>query len=271
LQALLGRAQGTLHDRGDTSFADLVSWQNKASWLVGCGLFTILMLTIAIPHHSILFIVGAAGGLISRMTRSLDRKDVPTDYGASWTTLFLSPVSGALGAWAGILIADLAAQFQVLGQVFKADFSEPCVPTTLALAFVFGFSERLLDGVLDKLEEKSGVTTPRNPQPAQRTVPPTTQVAGGGAGLTITTQKLDDGKVNQPYTPQLQASGASGDVTWSVKEGSLPDGLQLTPSGPQAGSFTGTPTVANSFTFTVSATDGTSTKDQQLTIVINPS
>lgn len=270
LRALLAQALSTLGDRSDTSFADLVSWQNKASWLVGCGLFVLLILTIAIPQHSILLVVGAAGGLISRMSRSLNRKDVPTDYGASWTTLFLSPVSGALGAWAGILVSDLAAKLNVLGPLFQADFTDVCRPSTLAIAFVFGFSERLLDGMLDKLEDKSGATPPKNPQPPQKTVPPATPSGGGGAGLKITTQKLDDGMVTQPYNAQLQASGAGGNVTWSVKNGSLPDGLDLTPSGPQAGSIAGTPKVANSFAFTVSVTDGSSTTDQQLTIVIKP-
>ena len=107
-KALLAEALSSVYDRTDKGFADLVSWQNKTAWLVSCGLVLIIALTGAIHHHSILFLVGAAGGLISRLSRSLDRKEVPTDYGASWTTLFLSPVAGGLGAWAGILLSGLA-------------------------------------------------------------------------------------------------------------------------------------------------------------------
>ena len=174
LQALLAEALSAINDREDTEFAKMAGWQNKASWLVGCGLFIILVLTIAIPQHAILFVVGGAGGLISRMSRSLNRKDVPTDYGASWTTLFLSPVSGALGAWAGILIAELAVKLDVLGPLFQADFTAPsCRASTLAIAFVFGFSEQLLDqvlvnvdkaGVKDSQSGQSGTTPAKGPQ-----------------------------------------------------------------------------------------------------------
>jgi hypothetical protein len=170
-KALLAEALNANFDCDEKEFSGLVSWQNKTSWLVGCGLILILALTAAVHHHSILFLVGATGGLLSRLSRSLDRKDVPTDYGASWTTLFLSPVAGALGAWAGILLSGLAVNLNVLGPIFKVDWSEaPCEPTTLAIALAFGFSERLLDGVFDKVEEKTGVaqTTSTNPPPAAK-------------------------------------------------------------------------------------------------------
>ncbi|MGA8222972.1 MAG: choice-of-anchor D domain-containing protein [Candidatus Acidiferrales bacterium] len=159
-KALLVEALDANFNREENSFSGLVSWQNKASWLVGCGLISILFLTMAIHHHSILFLVGAMGGLLSRLSRSLDRKDVPTDYGASWTTLFLSPVAGALGAWAGILISGLAVDYKVLGSFFEVDWANaPCQPTTLAIALAFGFSERLLDGVFDNLVKKTGAAS----------------------------------------------------------------------------------------------------------------
>jgi hypothetical protein len=250
--ALLAEALNSNYQREDNDFADLVSWQNKTSWLVGCGLVLILVLTAAVSHHSILFLVGATGGMISRLSRSLDRKDVPTDYGASWTTLFLSPVAGALGAWAGILLSGLAVQLNILGPVFKIDWSSAlCQPTTLGIALVFGFSERLLDGVLDKLVEKTGAAqaTAANPQPLQQTT------SGGPAGnaastaeLTIPEQTLGNAKVGQDYTAQLRASGAGGDISWAVQAGSsLPIGLQLTPDG----KITGKPAAAGTFTFAV--------------------
>jgi hypothetical protein len=163
-----------------------------------CGRLLISALTGAIQRHSILFIVDAAGGLISRLSRSLDRKDVPTDYGASWTTLFLSPVAGAVDAWAGVLLSGLAVKLGVLGAVFNADWSDSCHPITLGIALLFGFSERLLDGVFDKLVEKTGggQTTATNPQP-----PPKADSSNSGLapGLRI-------GKVGVQYTTQLEAS-----------------------------------------------------------------
>lgn len=270
-KALLAEALNANYERDDNTFADLVSWQNKTSWLVACGLVLILVLTGAISHHSILFLVGATGGLLSRLSRSLDRKDVPTDYGASWTTLFLSPVAGALGAWAGILLSGLAVKLNVLGSIFQVDWSAaPCQQTTLAIALVFGFSERLLDSVLDKLVEKAGTTqaTATNPQPPQKTTSGSqgNNAAGTGA-LTILDQTLGNGKVGVDYSAQLQASGTTGSVTWALQAGSsLPDRLELGPDG----KLFGMPTVPGTFTFTAEASAQGSKASKSLTITITP-
>src|SRR6202035_66490 len=147
LRAVLTQALSAHYDREYNSYADLVSWQNKTSWLVGCGLLLIVVLTSAFPNQSIFFLVGATGGLLSRLSRSLNRKAAPTDYGASWTTLFLSPVAGALGAWVGILIAALAVNLKILNEALGGDWNKAHEPATLAVALAFGFSERLLDSV----------------------------------------------------------------------------------------------------------------------------
>jgi hypothetical protein len=258
-KALLAEALETNYRKEDNGFSNLVSWQNKTSWLVACGLVLIVTLTSTVSHHSILFLVGATGGLLSRLSRSLDRKDVPTDYGASWTTLFLSPVAGALGAWAGILVSGLAVQLNVLGTVFKVDWSTaPCQPTTLAIALVFGFSERLLDSVLDKLVDKSGTTqaTSTNPQPPQKP-------ADGGPTSTPPTSTLPSGAVGVAYTAQLQVVPAAA-ATWLLQTGSLPAGLQLGADG----KITGTPTTAGTFTFTAEASSGTAKQSKTFTITV---
>jgi hypothetical protein len=174
LRALLGQALAASYDLDDSSFADLVSWQNKTAWLVGCGLLLIVALTAAFPRHGILFLVGAVGGLLGRLSRSLNRTSTPTDYGASWTTLFLSPVAGAIGGWAGVLVANLAVTLNVLGSSFKVEWLRPTEPMTLAIALVFGFSERFFDGVLDKLNDKALASQPaatRAPKPAPQATP----------------------------------------------------------------------------------------------------
>lgn len=164
LRALLAEALSVNYDREDTSFADLLSWQNKAAWLVAIGLLLIVVLCGWDPVHSVFFLFGAVGGLLSRLSRSLDRKDVPTDYGASWTTLFLSPVAGALGAWSGVVVSELAVQLGVLGKIFEGFLVKPPSDLALAAALIFGFSERLLDEVLDKVAGKvvAGQTTGKN-------------------------------------------------------------------------------------------------------------
>jgi hypothetical protein len=251
MKALLVEGFAMSYGNQDGLFASLVGWQNKASWLVLCGLSSIVALTAIFPRQAALLVVGAAGGLISRLSRSLDQKDVPTDYGASWTTLFLSPVAGAVGAWAGIMIAALAVKANVLGPLFQVDWEKPEGVGTLAIALLFGFSERLLDSVLDKLNgaAESGKGT-----------------APGAATLMIDDLKLQDGKVNNVYPEQrLQASGATGTVQWTVTQGGLPPGLSLGSDG----RITGTPMKEGTFSFTVEAADSKTKAPRSLTIKIN--
>jgi hypothetical protein len=89
------------------------------------------------------------------------------------------------------------------------------------------------------------------------------------AGLTITSTSLPNGTVNSPYSATLQSAGGTGTITWSVSQGSLPAGLNLS----SAGAITGTPTTAGQASFTVSASDSSNppqTKTQALSITINP-
>lgn len=111
-------------------------------------------------------LMGACGGLLSRLMRALGGINAPTDYGVSWTTLFLSPVLGAFSGWFGILIVNGFSDLQVLNpNITKLiSFDGETLPT-LGLAFVLGFSERLFDGLInavDKtlLKEASGAAAP---------------------------------------------------------------------------------------------------------------
>ena len=107
--------------------------------------------------HSSFFLLGALGGLLSRMQRMLTREKVAVDYGQSWITLFLSPVTGALAGWTGVLLVSVAVDWGVLGSLFaKVHWDQPDQVLTLATALLFGISERLLMGVVEGLEKKAG-------------------------------------------------------------------------------------------------------------------
>ncbi len=88
--------------------------------------------------------------------------------------------------------------------------------------------------------------------------------------LTITTTSLPDGIVGTAYTTtSITATGGSGSYTWSISSGSLPAGLSLGASGTPSTTISGTPTTANTYTFTVRVTDSLSnTDDQDFTVDI---
>lgn len=88
----------------------------------------------------------------------------------------------------------------------------------------------------------------------------------GGSGLTITTTALAGASLGAPYTATLQASGGSGQLTWTLTAGQLPPGIGLTNS---TGVLAGTPTVPGNYTFTVQVADsgsGRGTREFTLTV-----
>jgi hypothetical protein len=77
--------------------------------------------------------------------------------------------------------------------------------------------------------------------------------------LSVSTASLPNGTVGTPYSQQLQSSGGTAPITWSVTQGTLPTGLSLNNS---TGAISGTPTTAATSNFTVQAAD--SSTPQQL-------
>jgi len=89
--------------------------------------------------------------------------------------------------------------------------------------------------------------------------------------LVITTPAtLATGSVTTPYTVTLASSGGTGAVTWALATGStLPGGLTLN----AAGLLSGTPTTANTYHFSITATDSGAppqTATVAFTLIITP-
>jgi hypothetical protein len=82
---------------------------------------------------------------------------------------------------------------------------------------------------------------------------------------TITTTTLPDVTVGKAYSQSLVSPGP-GTVTWSLKSGSLPPGLSLSPNGLISGTATA-PYAANTAAVTFTATNGGGSKD--VTIQLN--
>lgn len=87
--------------------------------------------------------------------------------------------------------------------------------------------------------------------------------------LTILTDSLPTGTINQPYAIALGGTGGRTPYTWGLKTGSppLPSGLTLSPT---TGAIAGTPTVTSNATHIFTLTDATSfTVEKSLPLTIS--
>jgi hypothetical protein len=85
--------------------------------------------------------------------------------------------------------------------------------------------------------------------------------------LTVETASLIDGVVGADYSQTLRAIGGTAPYHWTIKSGSLPAGLTLTPEGV----ISGRPTVSGEQTFTVEVADQSGqSASKQLAIDVDP-
>ncbi len=82
---------------------------------------------------------------------------------------------------------------------------------------------------------------------------------------TITTTSLPNGTVGTYYEQKLTADGTEP-IKWSISNGNLPAGLSLNKN---TGEISGTPTVAGSNTFTITAENAYGMKTRQLAITVD--
>jgi hypothetical protein len=72
---------------------------------------------------------------------------------------------------------------------------------------------------------------------------------------TITTTSLSTATLNAAYSATVTATGGLLPLSWSITSGALPTGLSLAPSTTDTVQITGKPTVAGTYTFTITVTD----------------
>lgn len=159
-RALLQNFLADLYDARDTRFIQLLTLHNKATYLfwLGLGVAGALIFCSAsaafIPRcidASLLFVAGFGGGFLSRLRRVVHAKELPTDYGAYWASLFLSPIFGGLAALLGVLVLELAIGLRILGEGIQGVLEPPAV---YGLGVVLGFSEQFFQGLSQSTEQK---------------------------------------------------------------------------------------------------------------------
>ena len=105
--------------------------------------------------------------------------------------------------------------------------------------------------------------TPNKTYTTTKTLPLTINPA-----MSISTTSLPAVVVGSTYSQPLTMLGGTASYTWSLASGSLPPGIQMSPS---TGTISGQPTGTGTFPFTVLLTDSTgATAQRSLTIQVNP-
>jgi hypothetical protein len=86
------------------------------------------------------------------------------------------------------------------------------------------------------------------------------------SGIQISTTSLPNAVAGSYYSMQFNASSCGGNLNWSVSSGTPPPGLSLY----SGGAFNGTPTTNGTFNFTVQASDGANSTNQNFSLTVNP-
>ena len=154
-RALLQGALAFIYDKRDNRYSELDTWDNEAMWMVTSGLLLIAVLGFA-AGNTVLFVVGATGGFLGRLTNLFKVKFGSADYGLYWDPLFMSPVLGALAGWTGVLLVTFMGSqgLGILGSfVDQVSWSNPN-SYALSLAFLFGLSERFFGNLVTGAESQ---------------------------------------------------------------------------------------------------------------------
>ena len=254
-RAILVEALEQIFDKEDQDYFDFDTWHNKLIWLVVCALLFIIALGLTFPTNSVLLLMGGIGGLLSRLRRSMTSTGTAND--STWGSLFLSPLTGAFSAWGGILLVIVGLKFNLFGSALNLDWQDPYQPVPLAIALLFGFSERLFDGIAGQIEKKldgsssnanQGATPATAAKLAISSITPPSAPFGKPATLTVTGANFSPA-VKVTITDETGAAKPQSQVMFNS---ATSIGVTYTPTGTKP--YAATLTVTNPDNQTATAT-----------------
>lgn len=85
------------------------------------------------------------------------------------------------------------------------------------------------------------------------------------AVLAIVTDTLPRGLVDDPYQTRLRAEGGNGSYDWTVTDGALPDGVELS----EGGTISGTPADSGSYVFTAAVMSNEQVQEREFTLRVD--
>lgn len=145
------------YESRDNNFEGLAVLTNKAFLLIISSVILVSLLMYFHPEVIKLLLYGAIGGLLAKLRGMIRQGKNAADYGASWSSLFLMPMVGAITGWAGTLmvialgwegiIIDLIPE----GEPMDLDCIDE-VPMGIAIAILFGYSASLFEKVVARFE-----------------------------------------------------------------------------------------------------------------------
>jgi hypothetical protein len=153
----LDQALRQLNEAELDDFRKRMENQSRATWVTVIGLGLILWLALA-EGHALLFLGGAVGGFLGRLTRAVQRDRSPyLNWGSAIPLLLLSPVVGALAGWTGYLLLSVL-DISLLGDTatWSAEIPTENRGPVLAVAVILGFSEALFNRLLGAFEARTG-------------------------------------------------------------------------------------------------------------------
>lgn len=164
----------------------------------------------------------------------------------------------------------LAASGGIPGYTWNVATNSPSLPPGLAIspAGIISGKPLVAGGPFNLIIQ---VQDTGGPQGAQQTITKALALTINTTPtpLTILTDTLPTGTINQPYATALGGTGGTTPYAWALKAGSpsLPDGLILSPP---TGAISGTPTVTSTTSHIFVLTDATSfTVEKSLLLTIN--
>jgi Ice-binding-like/Putative Ig domain/Dockerin type I domain/NHL repeat len=160
-----------------------------------------------------------------------DAATIDGSIGTVGTTHQLDTVPNTATSWQWTLIRRPAAS---AAQLSSASIRNPVFTPDVPDLFIFQLTAS--NGATTSITTVSLTTTPLVTCPV----------------VTVNPATLPNGDVGIPYNQTISNTGGTSPVTFSVTFGSVPAGLLLNAA---TGAITGTPTLAGTFSFTITATD----------------
>lgn len=159
LKYLTKRAIRIVEELGREQDRLALKMARKVFWVcvVLSGFVFLLINTIGRPGP---ILIGVAGGFLSRLLHIFRQRDdsISKRHEIEWNTLFLSALVGGLAGFAGVLAIDSMNAWGVAGKSFEGvSWRDGRMNTETAFAaFLFGFSEKLIDRAIKLGENNFG-------------------------------------------------------------------------------------------------------------------